>query len=290
MRRTDLSGVDGVRWVPEAPTGVGALVLGGSSGRIDSPRAELLARHGVIAESIRWFGGPGQHDGPWEIPLELFLGRIADLNRDCDRVLVLGTSFGAEAALLTGCHGAASVDAVVAFAPSDVVWAGVRSDGTQTSHWSLDGVPLPFVPLREDWEPDDEIPAYVGLYEASRKRYPERVAEAAITVEDIRDLVLVAGGDDQVWPAVAMSHAIRARRASHGLSTTIVSGPDAGHRTILPGEPVVTGGIRMRRGGTESADRNLGAAAWAQIDALLDGGVPHERRPYRPGGQGDRPM
>lgn len=100
MRQIALSSVEGVRWVPEVPMGVGALVLAGSSGRVDSPRAELLARHGVVAESIRWFGGPGQHDGPWEIPLELFLGRIADLARRCDRVLVLGTSFGAEAALL----------------------------------------------------------------------------------------------------------------------------------------------------------------------------------------------
>jgi uncharacterized protein len=260
--------VEGVRWVPEAPTGVGALVLAGSSGRVDSPRAELLARHGVIAESIRWFGGPNQHDGPWEIPLELFLGRVVDLAQDCERVLVLGTSFGAEAALLTGSH-SPHVNTVVAFAPSDVVWAGVRPDGAQTSHWSLDGMPLPYVPFDEDWESEDDIPAYVGLYASSRKRFRERVAEAAIAVEDIKDVVLVAGGDDHVWPALAMCDAISARRTQHGLTTTIVSEPAAGHRTILPGEPIVSGGTRIRRGGTESADRSLGTAAWAQINALL---------------------
>ncbi|MFT4081078.1 MAG: acyl-CoA thioester hydrolase/BAAT C-terminal domain-containing protein [Nocardioides sp.] len=246
-------------------------MLAGSSGRIDFARAELLARNGAMAESIRWFGGAGQHDGPWEIPLELFLGRVAELKRGCDRVLVFGTSFGAEAALLTGCHSGA-VDAVVAFAPSDVVWAGVRSDGTQTSHWTLGGVPLPYVPFDEDWESDNDIPAFVDLYEASRKRYPEHVAEAAIAVEDITDLLLVAGGDDQVWPADAMSAAIKARRTEHGLTTTIVSDPDAGHRAILPGEPAVSGGIRMRRGGTENADRHLGTAAWAQIQTLLRAG------------------
>ena len=258
-----------MRWVPEAPTGVGALVVAGSSGRIDSPRAELLAQHGAIAESIRWFGGPGQHDGPWEIPLELFLGRVADLARDCDRVLVLGTSFGAEAALLTGSQ-SPEVTAVVAFAPSDVVWAGVRPDGTQTSHWSVDGAPLPYVPFDEDWQSGDDIPAYVGLYEASRNRFPERVLDAAIAVEEIKDLVLVAGGDDQVWPATAMCDSIQARRTAHGLTTTIVSDPAAGHRTILPGEPVVSGGVRMRRGGTEKADRSLGTAAWAKINDLLE--------------------
>lgn len=102
MRKVELSEGEGLRWLPDAPTGVGALVLAGSSGRVDSARAGLLARHGVTAESIRWFGGRHQHAGPWEIPLELFLTRIDGLARACDRVLVLGSSFGAEAALLTG--------------------------------------------------------------------------------------------------------------------------------------------------------------------------------------------
>lgn len=61
-------------------------------------------------------------------PLELFLDRVSDLRVDSDRVVVLGTSFGSEAALLTGAV-SDDVDAVVAFAPSDVVWAGITTDG-----------------------------------------------------------------------------------------------------------------------------------------------------------------
>jgi hypothetical protein len=146
----ELSDVEGVRWFPDNQTSVAALVLAGSSGRVDSARAELLARNGVMAESIRWFGGEGQHEDPWEIPLELFLGRVEALAKDCDRVLVLGTSFGAEAALLTGAH-SPHVSAVIAFAPTDVVWGGVRPDGGATSHWTLDGEPLPYVPFDETW-------------------------------------------------------------------------------------------------------------------------------------------
>ena len=142
------SGIEGIRWLPDAPTGVGALVLAGSSGRVDVTRCE---HNGVVAESLRWFGGTGQPDGPWDIPLELFLDRVDGLVEGCDRVLVFGTSFGSEAALLTGAlH--SEVDAVVAFAPSDVVWAGVRADGSITSHWTLDSVPLPFVPFDDTWE------------------------------------------------------------------------------------------------------------------------------------------
>lgn len=59
MQPVTLSEIEGVRWVPESPSGTAVLVLAGSSGRIDSPRAELLASHGAVAESIRWFGGPG---------------------------------------------------------------------------------------------------------------------------------------------------------------------------------------------------------------------------------------
>lgn len=268
MRPVELTDIQGVRWLPDDPTGVGTLVLAGSSGRVDSPRAELLARSGVVAESIRWFGGEGQHDGPWEIPLELFIERVAGLADDCDSVIVVGTSFGAEAALLTGAY-STDVAAVVAFAPSDLVWAGVRGDGSVTSHWALDGVPLPYVPFDETWASDDDIPAFVGLYESSRKRFQERLEATTIPVERIDEVVLVAGGDDQVWPALAMAESISARRDEHGLDTVLVTDREAGHRTVLPGEPVVTGGIRMRRGGTDAADRRLGAAAWPHIERLF---------------------
>lgn len=268
VREEPTSGIDGVRFVPEEHTGTGALVLGGSSGRIDGPRAALLAGDGVLAESVRWFGGAGQHDGPWEIALETFLDRVADLRRDCDRVLVLGTSFGAEAALLTGAL-TDDVDAVVAFAPSDLVWAGVTGEGRVTSHWTHRGEPLPFVPFDDTWQADTDPPSYDGLYRRSRARFADRVPGATIPVERIARLLLVAGGDDRVWPAGEHARAISDRRTAHGLATTVVTDPDAGHRAILPGEPVVTAGMRMQRGGTEEADRRLGRAAWSAILRLL---------------------
>lgn len=265
---TPLHDVEGVRFVPDAPSGVGALVLAGSSGRVDTDRAGLLATTGALTESVRWFGGAGQHDGPWEVPVELFLDRVASLRRECDRVVVLGTSFGAEAALVTGSL-SDQVDAVAAFAPSDVVWAGVTGDGRVTSHWTRSGRPLPYVPFADDWEPDDDPPAYAGLYRRPRERLAPLVATAAIAVERIPQVLLVAGGDDEVWPSVLHAEAVRDRRAAHGLDTTLVSDPEAGHRTVLPGEPVVAAGMRMRRGGSEAADRRLGAVAWDELRQLL---------------------
>ncbi|GIM64736.1 acyl-CoA thioesterase [Planomonospora venezuelensis] len=268
MRSETLSGIEGVRWIPEHPSGTAALVLAGSSGRVDSARAEVLARHGVVAEAVRWFGGRGQNEGPWDIPLELLLDRVTELAQIADRIVVVGTSFGSEAALLAGAL-STRVSAVAAFAPSDVVWAGFRPDGSTTSHWTLGGTALPHVDFVDDWEPDADAPVFLGLYEESRRRFPASVTTAAIPVERIAEVLLIAGGDDRVWPSLAMAEAIRSRRDEHGLATTLVSDPDAGHRTVLPGETPTAGGVRMQRGGNEESDRRLGSAAWAHLKTLL---------------------
>lgn len=263
-----LKAPEGVQYRPDAPSGVGVLTVAGSSGRVDADRARLFAAHGALAESLRWFGGPGQNPGPWEIPLELLLTRVEVLARECDRVVVCGTSFGAEAALLVGAH-TALVHAVVAFAPSDVVWAGVTPEGRVTSHWTLGGEPVPFVRFLEDWEPDGDPPSFADLYRRSYLADAEMATAAAIPVERVPEVVLVAGGDDQVWPSAMQAARISERRERHGLATTVVLDDQAGHRTVLPGEPVVSAGARMARGGTEQADRRLGEAAWHHVQRLI---------------------
>lgn len=265
---TPLVDAVGVRFTPAGGASTGVLVLAGSSGRVDRDRARRLADEGVVTESVQWFGGPRQPVGPTRIPLEFFATRLEGLRRETDRVVLVGTSFGAEAALATAAL-ANPVDAVVAFAPSDVVWAGVLPDGQQTSHWSLGGVPVPFVPLGTEWEPTDDPPAFRGHYLASRRADPEAVAAATIPVERIPRLLLVAGGDDQVWPSDLHAESIRARRNGFGLDTQIVHISDAGHRAVLPGEPTVTGGVFMARGGSPEADAALGALAWGPLRSLL---------------------
>ncbi|WP_377322971.1 alpha/beta fold hydrolase [Pimelobacter simplex] len=274
MRRTELSDPAGVRWTPGAHHGVGALVLGGSSGRVDEQRARLLAQEGVLAESIQWLGGPGQHDGPWEIPLEMFAARVDALAAECDRVVLVGVSYGAEAALATASLTGAPVAAVAAFAPTDVMWAGTTATGRQTAHWTLAGEPLPHVRYDDNWVPETDPPAYAGLYRASRAADPAAVAAATLPVERIPEVLLVAGDDDQVWPAREQAEEIVLRRAAHGLPTTLVADRAAGHRAVLPGEEVVTAGQRMARGGTEAADRRLGAAAWEALRRLVRPAAP----------------
>ena len=271
MVEHEIWGGDGIRCLPDKHSGVGVLVHAGSSGRIDTERARVFAGAGAgaIAESVRWFGGRDQNPGPWEIPLEMFHGWVEALRKESDRLVVVGTSFGSEAALLTGAS-SHDVDAVVAFSPSDVVWAGITGDGRVTSHWTWRGEALPYVPFDDEWSALGDPPAFIDLYTLSRNRFAREAEMASIPVEQIKEVLLIAGGDDQVWPSVRHAESIRDRRARYGCETTVVTDVDAGHRVVLPGEPVARAGMRMKRGGTEKADRARGAKAWARIRALLD--------------------
>ena len=80
---------------------VGVLVLAGSSGRVDVNRVNMLAKAGIQACGLRWFGGPGLPPAPREVPLELFMAALDLLEQRCQSLAIMGLSYGAEAALLT---------------------------------------------------------------------------------------------------------------------------------------------------------------------------------------------
>lgn len=248
------------------------MTIAGSSGRIDADRARVLASHGALAMSLRWFGGSGQQPGPWHVPIEIFMAALDRLAPESDRLAIMGTSFGAEAALLTACH-YSGVDAAIGFAPSSVVCGSFVQDEhggvSQRSHWTFDGNEVPFVPLTEGWVPRQDPPAFKDWYQTSMPAAPDRVHAATIPVERIPEVLLVAGGDDQVWPSSSFATAITARRFAHGMATTVVADADAGHRTTLPGEMPPLGGLAMARGGTPEGDNKLGAAAWPHLVSAL---------------------
>jgi dienelactone hydrolase len=261
---------------PDGGNGTGVLVLSGSSGRVERDRARLLASAGVTAAlTYRWFGGDGQPAGIWEYTLESFAPAVAALAERCDRVVLLGTSKTAEAFLLYAADDPA-VDAVVALAPSHVAWANVGPgpDGAlrpQHSSWSRGGRPMAFVPYDDEAEPVGDPPAYAPVYAQSLRSHADRVEAATIPVERFfGDVLLVAGGDDRVWPSVQFARAVEARRRAVDLPTTVVTHDSAGHRVVLPGEGVAGGGQTMARGGSEAADRALGERAWPHLRRLLE--------------------
>jgi acetyl esterase/lipase len=245
----------------DGPTGV--LVLSGSSGRVEEDRCRVLAGIGATAASYRWFG-----DAVDRVPLESFDEALTTLHGRCERLVVLGTSRGAEAALLLGARHV-EIDAVVAVSPSDVVWAALSEERPQRSSWTSSGEPLPFVPYDDGWEPDGTPVEFVGMYEQSLDLYADRVPAARIPVERIAgEVLLVAGGDDRLWPSCDFAERIVGRRHEAGLPTQLVSHPRAGHRVLLPGErpPAPS---RLVHGGNLEADAALGALVWPYLEELL---------------------
>ena len=274
VRETTLTHCEGVLLEPDGAT-TGVLMLSGSSGRIETDRCRMLASHGVAAASIRYFGGPGQPGEARLIPLETFDDVLADLHSRYQRLVVLGTSWGAQAALLLGTlH--PEIDAVVGISPTYVSWAGLSDERPQRSSWTLRGEQVPFVPFDDEAiegavkEAGGELPSFCEAYLSALEKYADRVPAATIPVERIAgEVVLVAGGGDALWPSVLAAEAVRRRRTAHDLETVVVTHPDAGHRVVLPGEPVLPLSRRLAWGGSETADRELGLRAWPEIAAIL---------------------
>lgn len=271
---------EGVLVEPVGGSRAGVLVLGGSSGRIDVERCRVLAQAGMTALSIRWFGGGGQAQGICEIPLERFVEAIDLLQvRAGGRVGVMGLSKGAEAALLLAVRDP-RVDAVVALSPTSVVWANVGPgiDGLThpyRSSWTWQGKPVPFISYDDDWTPaeaEGEPMTCRTLYEQSRQTRADAVRAAVIPIEQTAaEIVLVAGGDDRMWPSLVFAQELAARRTSMRHPTRLVSSCDAGHRPRLPGEGPAGHSDRFRYGGTPETDAALGATAWPHIVAALAG-------------------
>ncbi|MEV5705723.1 acyl-CoA thioester hydrolase/BAAT C-terminal domain-containing protein [Actinoallomurus sp. NPDC052274] len=264
---------EGVLVAPDSDSGTGVLVLSGSSGRIEQERARILAREGMVALSIRWFGGSGQPPGICEVPLETFVSAIDLLESvGVRRFCLLGVSKGAEAALLTSVYDR-RVDGVVALSPTSVVWANVGPgrDGQRhpyRSSWTWKGHPLPFVPYDDEWAagPKDRPVAIRGWYERSEETFADLLPAASIPIEETRaDVLLVAGGDDAMWPSLPFAERLADRHRASGGTTHLISRADAGHRPRLPGERPAPAAPHFRYGGHPSADAELGAAAWPHI-------------------------
>ena len=270
-----LSGdLQGSLLTPAERTDWGVVVLGGSSGRVDVARARSFAALGAVCIALRYFGGENQPPGICEVPLEVFTPATNRLVEEgCERVAYVGTSKGAEAALLVAADDP-RVRLVAAISPSSVVWAnsGPGIDGVewpQRSSWMRDGAPLRFVRYDETWRPSEKregLVTYRSLYQRSLQAADD-LSAAAIPVEQARAaIILVAGGDDALWPSDLFAGSIAERLASAGKRATLIQHPQAGHRVLFPGETTARS-TQHAHGGTDEADAELGRAAW---DAISD--------------------
>ena len=245
------------------------LVWGGSEGGPDFAHAELLAQAGHEVISLFYFGQPDQPEVLNRVPVETASLAIdwAEAHADAaNPVTVVGTSKGAElAALLPTVE--PRVDNVVLVAPVDHVTQGLDQRDVASS-WTHRGVEVPYVAFADA----AEFGPVWGLMGAMIFDYPMHLRpayEVALAGPGARDksidltqlpgeVLIFAGGDDQLWPADAAARRFADSRPDR---TEVHIYPEAGHVFDVPAD--YAEGMRM--GG--SAEGNT--AARESSDAIL---------------------
>lgn len=250
------------------------LPLGGSEGGLGAAvdrQAQLLAKEGFTVLALAYYRLPGQPARFELIPLETFARALDWLKRqdgvDPARLAIMGTSKGAEAALLMASR-RADVSAVVAAVPSQVAWQGFDWSfaSVRTSSWSEGGKPVPYLPITTVGRNGD----IYGPALAEAAKHPE----AAIPVERIAGpVLLLCGEEDKLWPSCPMARAVKARRdaATGGLETILLAYPDAGHFGVGPTPPSgaeVPAMITMF-GGSKEGNVAARANGWPRTIAFL---------------------
>ncbi|MFL0670394.1 MAG: acyl-CoA thioester hydrolase/BAAT C-terminal domain-containing protein [Erythrobacter sp.] len=251
------------------------LVLGGSEGGLggaSEAEAQLLAKQGFATLAIGYYRLPGQPERLEDVPLETITRALDWLKTqptvDPARIAIMGTSKGAEAALLVASR-RADVAAVVAAVPSHVVWQGFDWSfmPVTSSSWSEGGKPVPFLPITPGgFSSDVYTPALATL-----PQHPE----AVIPVERIAGPVLLLCGEaDSLWPSCPMARAVKARRdgSGAGLQTTLLAYKDAGHFAVGPpldeSKPVPF--MLTVFGGTEQGNIAARKDGWPRTLAFLE--------------------
>jgi len=262
----------------------GIVLLGGSDGEPMKERSASLASNGYAVLNLFYFGHASLPKEFSEVPVEYLTNAISWLQAqervDPSRIGVIGHSRGAEAALLTATF-RPDVQAVVAVAPSSVVWPGPGASGYFHSAWSLHGTELPYVPVNFSKGVGAFLKEVTGgtqiehrpLFEDALKN-TSAVERATIPVEKIRAAVLlISGKDDRVWPSAPMADRIvaRLREHRHPFAYRHLAYDNAGHSFGLPNQPRTndaTGTFKM--GGTPAGNAAAAVGSWKTTLEFLE--------------------
>ena len=259
----------------------GIIVLGGSEGGLNSEDvAALLSSHGYAVLALAYFGAEGLPSSLEEIPLEYFK-RAIDLMRSRPfvkggGVAVVGTSKGAEAALLVGTH-YREVRAVVGYVPSGVVWSCICGAPDRSS-WSFGGKSVPYIPQGTDptYRPPQGFPIRPTVNYTYRLQNQAAVRQATIPVERISGpVLLISAKDDQLWPSSVLADLVMKRLKSHKhpFPDRHLSYEAAGHligKAQLPAGATVIAGGRLATGGTPEGNALAQAASWPKVLTFLE--------------------
>jgi len=247
-------GLVGTLFLPAGPGPHPAvMILNGSGGGINEPRAALYASHGYAAFALAYFKAPGLSDYISNTPLEYFEKGLDWLRATVkplgDFVAVSGQSRGGELVLLLGATFPQKVSAVLAYVPSALVHSGQNACdpaiGRERPTWLRDGKPLTHQwenNRHASWAPfDDGAPPHrhvLAMLTALQDK--EAVAKARIPVEHIdAPVLLLSATDDGSWPSSIYSKMVSDKldEVAHPHAVEWHDYQDAGHAILFPYVP-----------------------------------------------------
>jgi pimeloyl-ACP methyl ester carboxylesterase len=185
------------------------------------------------------------------------------------------------------------VQVAIAVTPRPAPWQAGQAlpaggPPAKTASWSLGGQPLPWVPMHGEKlmgqmlrhslfdrfarHPKPAALEMLPAFEPGLKD-ADAVAAATIPVERIAGpLMVVAGGDDEMWPSVTMANAIATRRRDAGVGDddVVLVFEHAGHFIRPPGTPTtVPWNDSLVSGGDPAAIAVAQTETWAKMLTFL---------------------
>ncbi len=201
------------------------IMLGGSNGgmkQVDDP-AKIVASHGYGVLALAYFAADSLPQQLERIPVEYFFNSIQWAKEkhfiDTNRIVILGISKGAEAALLVASM-RRDIKGAIAFVPSNVRWQGIPNGPSfvSKSSWTFNGKDLPFLKCSIGFSFFWKFISKAKQIELREIFKPILTAEkseiepALIEVEKINGpILLIAGKDDKVWPSYEMCQMMKDR-------------------------------------------------------------------------------
>jgi dienelactone hydrolase len=279
--------IEGRLYIPDSGRCPAVLLLGGGEGGYQRRHAALVARHGFAVLAMAYFGYPRQR-ALVEVPLERFEHALQWLLARPEvsgkRAIVMGGSFGGQAAPLVAATYPRLVGGAIGIAGSGVVSSGIPGHPTLLENWldarspfSLGGRPLDFISgTGAEFERECRSGAPVRMRLAFETALLDGVAveRATIPVERIDGpLLFLSGADDQQTPCVELSEVAVRRRQQAGLPVEHMIYPAAGHLIIPPPYGPTTGRVlkyfNQLNGGTAAADAAAQEDVWRRVLTFL---------------------
>ncbi|MGQ5717530.1 acyl-CoA thioester hydrolase/BAAT C-terminal domain-containing protein [Pseudochrobactrum asaccharolyticum] len=268
------------------------MIMNGSGGGVNEPRAALYASRGYHALALGYFGAEGLPKYISNTPLEYFEKGL-DWLRDAvkpkdDFVAISGQSRGGELVLLLGATYPQKVSAVIGYVPSAFVHGGQAAAdpalGRDGPCWLYQGKPLTHIWDNNrfaSWKPYDDgtQPRRNSAAMRTALADPEAMRKARIPVEKIAGpVMLISGGDDGAWPSDYYSLLVQSSllAAKHAFPVAWYNHPQAGHSILFPYVPATqivhahpVNGNLTTMGGEADVNAQANAASWQAVLQFL---------------------